>query len=71
MLSGGVQRDFTSGQYGWQCPAFDALGMMGMEWEQVSLRAVEFSPPCDADSLALGALPSTVRGVSTDLAIAR
>ena len=32
VLSGGVQRDFTSGQYGWQGPAFDALGMMGMEW---------------------------------------
>ena len=30
VLSGGVQRDFTSGQYGWQGPAFDALGMMGM-----------------------------------------
>ena len=32
VLSGGVQRDFTSGQYGWQGPAFDSLGMMGMEW---------------------------------------
>ncbi len=32
VLSGGVQRDFTSGQYGWQGQAFDSLGMMGMEW---------------------------------------
>lgn len=32
VLSGGVQRDFTTGQYGWQGPAFDSLGMMGMEW---------------------------------------
>ena len=32
VLSGGVQRDFTTGHYGWQGPAFDSLGMMGLEW---------------------------------------
>lgn len=32
VLSGGIQRDFTTGQYGWRGPAFDSLGMMGMEW---------------------------------------
>jgi hypothetical protein len=32
ILSGGQQRDFPTGVYGWQGPAFESLGMMGIEW---------------------------------------
>ena len=32
VLSGGRQTDFTTGTEGWQGPAFESLGMMGMEW---------------------------------------
>jgi hypothetical protein len=32
VLSGGRQTDFTTGTRGWQGPAFESLGMMGMEW---------------------------------------
>ncbi|MCF8548379.1 MAG: hypothetical protein K9G03_00180 [Pontimonas sp.] len=32
VLSGGSQRDFITGLNGWQSPAFDSLGMMGLEW---------------------------------------
>jgi hypothetical protein len=32
VLSGGQQRDFTTGTEGWQAPAFESLGMMGIEW---------------------------------------
>ena len=31
VLSGGQQKDFTTGTEGWQAPAFESLGMMGME----------------------------------------
>lgn len=32
ILSGGQQRNFSTGVYGWQGPAFESLGMMGIEW---------------------------------------
>ena len=32
VFQGGQQRDFVSGTYGWQEPAFESLGMMGIEW---------------------------------------
>lgn len=32
ILSGGHQKDFTTGTEGWQAPAFESLGMMGIEW---------------------------------------
>lgn len=32
ILSGGRQTDYTTGTKGWQGPAFESLGMMGIEW---------------------------------------
>ena len=32
VLSGGRQTDFNTGTTGWQGPAFESLGMMGIEW---------------------------------------
>ena len=32
VLSGGRQTDFSTGTRGWQGPAFESLGMMGIEW---------------------------------------
>lgn len=36
VLGGGAQKDFATGIAGWQAPAFEALGMMGMEWTTVT-----------------------------------
>lgn len=36
VLGGGAQKDFVTGIAGWQAPAFEALGMMGMEWTTVT-----------------------------------
>jgi hypothetical protein len=36
VFGGGAQKDFTTGIAGWQAPAFEALGMMGMEWTTVT-----------------------------------
>jgi hypothetical protein len=46
VLSGGQQRDFTTGLYGWQGTAFASLGMMGIEWTTAtgSEARLDFSP---------------------------
>jgi len=46
VLSGGRQRDFTTGLYGWQGAAFASLGMMGIEWTTATgtEARLDFSP---------------------------
>lgn len=46
VLSGGQQRDFTTGLYGWQGAAFASLGMMGIEWTTATgtEARLDFSP---------------------------